>query len=632
MVSHKQEIPKRFRSRLQGMPLNVKFTLIITALTAAAVLLASIVVFRQNRKITIQESLQNVENLLERDYDTIQKQAEALNICTQFFLSDDNLTGFLLRIKNGDPISTRELLDFDSRTIASLERMVNSNSALYQVRVYAESDSVQEMMPILYSRKRLQKISWYQDEPLAGWKFDYADTLFDRRNNEEHLLSLVTEIEDSASGRIGVLETAMPMENMFPQLFGGTETIWYCFVDENGVCHTSGDKSPLSESLPDSWTTPGSLTDSEFLFQKNGSARLAMGAVPVKELSGVLICVSDISGDLSRLTESQFAFGAAMLGMLLFLAAAVNLIVKRILRQFYRILDSIGEIQKGRLDVVIKDCGTDEMGILGSQINKMLERIRQLMEENTRREMLAKNSQIRALQNQINAHFLYNVLESVKMMAEVDEEYEIADAVTSLGKLMRYNLSWKSPAVTVREEIDYIKNYLLLMNLRFDYEVYLSLRLPEEVLMQTIPKMSLQPIVENSIRHGISELAADNTIYIKGWVQDGECIIEVSDSGCGIAPENLRKLQESLAEDSPDGSPCREAGENRSSSESGDSGIGLKNVRDRIRMTFGAQYGLTMDSRLGCYTKVTLRLPATWHTGTMDLPLPPQKDMTRSSL
>lgn len=182
------------------------------------------------------------------------------------------------------------------------------------------------------------------------------------------------------------------------------------------------------------------------------------------------------------------------------------------------------------------------------------------------------------------------------MMAEIDEEYVISDAITSLGNLLRYSIRWVSGNVRVEEEIAYIRNYLILINLRFDYEIYLSLNLPEEVLKQEIPKMSLQPVVENAIYHGIEELAEDTNIYIKGMIRDGDCVIEISDAGKGMSEESLQRLRRRIAgEIEPDGG-------------SGN-GIGLKNVQDRIRMSFGAEYGITVDSKLGCYTKVTVRVP-----------------------
>jgi len=182
------------------------------------------------------------------------------------------------------------------------------------------------------------------------------------------------------------------------------------------------------------------------------------------------------------------------------------------------------------------------------------------------------------------------------MMAEIDEEYMISDAITSLGNLLRYSMKWVSGNVRVEEEIEYIRNYLMLINLRFDYEIYLSLNLPEEIMQQEIPKMSLQPIVENAIYHGIEDLAEDTNIYIKGMEKDGDCVIEISDAGKGMSDEELERLKKKIA------------GEIETYGGSV-SGIGLKNVQDRIRMSFGEKYGIDIASKLGCYTKVMVRVP-----------------------
>ena len=290
------------------------------------------------------------------------------------------------------------------------------------------------------------------------------------------------------------------------------------------------------------------------------------------------------------------SFVVIMLVLIVGLAFLIHWIVMRLLRHFYDILKSIRAVQKGDLSVRIENSGNDEMGELGEQINKMLDRIEQLMKENIDREILTKNAEIRALQNQINAHFIYNVLESIKMMAEIDEEYAISDAITSLGNLLRYSMKWVSNDVMVEEELAYIKNYLALINLRFDYEIYLSLNLPEEILRQKIPKMSLQPIVENAIYHGIEELAEDTNIYIKGFARGEDCIIEITDAGKGMSEEQAERLKKKIA------------GEVETDGGSGN-GIGLKNVQDRIRMSFGEKYGIGIDSKMGCYTKVTVCVP-----------------------
>ncbi len=476
--------------------------------------------------------------------------------------------------------------------------MINSNPSLYQVRVYADGNDVQEMMPILYGTDRMKRLEWAEDEELFGWKYDYADTIFGdgEAASKNRLAAFVTPIEDYQNGRIGVLEAAVTMETMFPRLYQTQETQMFCFLDDEGNCYSEEIKQEILEDIPKEWRKPQHLTETVSRVQKVNGKTAIVGAEPVEELSGALICIQDVSEGLAALERTRMQFILLMCGVLLLLAAAVNYIVRRVLRQFYSILESIHEVQKGDLNVVVENCGSDEMGELGSQINKMLARIRQLMEDNINREILAKNSEIRALQNQINAHFIYNVLESIKMMAEIDGKYEISDAITSLGRLLRYCMKWTSGLVTVAEEIDYIRNYLRLMNLRVDYEIYLSLNLPADLYEQQIPKMSLQPVVENAVYHGISEMAADTNIYIKGWLEDEDCVIEISDAGTGMDERELAELYGKLQ------------GKVEVSGGSGN-GIGLKNVQDRLHMNFGERYGLEISSRKGCYTKVTMRVP-----------------------
>lgn len=183
-------------------------------------------------------------------------------------------------------------------------------------------------------------------------------------------------------------------------------------------------------------------------------------------------------------------------------------------------------------------------------------------------------------------------------MAEIDEEYAISDAVTSLGKLLRYSMKWVSGNVLVEQELEYIKNYMTLINLRFDYEIYLSLNIPELILKQEIPKMSLQPIVENAICHGIEQMAEDTNIYIKGLLEGDDCVIEITDAGKGMTEDEVKRLKQKIA------------GEIDSNGGSGN-GIGLKNVQDRIHIAFGEKYGIEIASMIGCYTKIRVRIPIT---------------------
>lgn len=592
---------KKITEYFRNAKLNIKFTIIIVLFTVVPLGISIGALFHIMMQNVIDENISYMQYTMERNSDNMATRIDSVNMSTQFFLSDDSLKQVLNASVSGEELSTEDWLKFKNVEVSSLERLVNNNPLLYSVRVYAVNDQVQEMMPILYSRKRMEKQSWAEKEDYTGWNYNYTDNIFSSYTMDQNrkIMSLITQVEDRNNGTIGVIEAAMTMENMFPSLYESIEDEWSCFYTDNGEKYFGENRKPESEKLIEV-IKPRHLEDGELMtsYKESGRKKLVVSGMYIREMSGTLICVKDITSDINRVRWSRLLFFIGMAVLTVFLALVINLIVQHLLRKFYEILKSIRNVQKGDLSVVIPECGNDEMGELGTQINKMLERIKQLMNDNLNREMLAKNSEIRALQNQINAHFIYNVLESIKMMAEIDEEYAISDAVTSLGKLLRYSMKWVSGNVLVEQELEYIKNYMALINLRFDYEIYLSLNIPELILKQEIPKMSLQPIVENAICHGIEQMAEDTNIYIKGLLEGDDCVIEITDAGKGMTEDEVKRLKQKIA------------GEIDSNGGSGN-GIGLKNVQDRIHIAFGEKYGIEIASMIGCYTKIRVRIPIT---------------------
>lgn len=592
---------RKIRDWFLGAKLNVKFMILIAGAILFPIVTFSLYFFNSMEMNSIHEKEQSLEYSMNRSYEQILKNVESINMSTQFFLSDKKLNDYLVAQKRGYIYSAEELMEFTNSDIVSLERMVNNNPYLYQIRVYVDNSGMQEIMPILYRKDRMLRLDWASDEVISGWKYDYTDSIFEsfKLNQNEKIMSLVTPIDSYLYGNIGVLEVAMEMETMFPMLYEETDGEWNFFMDSNGEVYCREDMAEtMDEYLPRICANVRNQAGEPNITTMNINGDLAVvGGLYVKELDGHLICVRSMADEMKDISGLRTIFLILMAMLFVLIILLCNHIVKRLLKQFYDILHAIRDVQKGDLDVVIENCGNDEMGELGTQINTMLERIKMLMEDNINRQLLVKNSEIKALQNQINAHFIYNVLESIKMMAEIDEKYEISDAITKLGKLLRYSMKWSSSNVTVEQELEYITDYLVLINLRFDYEICLSLDIPEAIMVQDIPKMSLQPIVENSINHGIEQMAEDTTIYVKGYKEGSDCIIEITDAGRGMSPEEVEELYRKIS------------GEIDSTGGGNGNGIGLKNVQDRIKMSFGEEYGLEIASELGHYTKVKVRVP-----------------------
>ena len=593
------------KNKWAKLKLNKKFTIIIIAIVIIPFIIFSLLLFNMIEENAIREKSNTITTSMQEDHDLILKNINSINMVTQFILSDQALLSHLKDVQSGKPITVEENINFYNINIAFLERMVNNNPYLYQVRVYGDSNDMQEMMPILYQKDRMEKMPWSKNDQLKGWKFDYKDTLFDSFviGQDEKIMSLVTPINDYSRGYIGVIEVAMTMDTMFPSLYEEKDNEWFYFISNTGEIHSDledcNEGQRYIKEACDLINKNYKDSNQETFYVKMDNKPMVVGFLNIKEISGTIISIQSAEEEIAKISTMRNYIIIMLLIILVLMVLIINNIVKKLLNQLYIMVDSMRQVQKGDLSVETDVIAQDEMGELAGQFNKMLSRIRQLVEENIQREVLAKNSEIKALQNQINAHFIYNVLESIKMMAEINEEYEISDSITILGQLLRYNLKWNAKNVTVQEEINYIENYLVLMNLRYDYEIYLSLNIEEEIYDQQIPKMSLQPIVENSIYHAIEDMAEDTTIYIRGYTVGDDCIVEITDAGKGMTEEEVEQIKQKLA------------GEVEVSTSDAGSGLGLKNVHDRIQLSFGEEYGIEVYSKLHCYTKIKVTVPRT---------------------
>ncbi len=276
------------------------------------------------------------------------------------------------------------------------------------------------------------------------------------------------------------------------------------------------------------------------------------------------------------------------------LSKAIDRIVDHLLHDFNVFASCMQEIGSGNLDIEIPKLEQVEINMVAEEHNRMLAKLKKLMEENIQREVMVKEAQVKSLEKQIDSHFLYNVLDSIKMMAEVKGMYKVSDALLALGRMFRYNLQITSHSVSFQEEISYLENYLRLCNLRYDYCINLSENIPDYTRTLKVPKVILQPIAENSIVHGLDELQEDTTIYLKAYVREKCFYIEMTDMGKGMDRVCLEKVREGIL-----------TGVNQKNSTKG---IGLHNIHERIRLICGETYGVEIYSKENCYTKVVVKI------------------------
>lgn len=237
--------------------------------------------------------------------------------------------------------------------------------------------------------------------------------------------------------------------------------------------------------------------------------------------------------------------------------------------------------------------GTDEIGMLAKSYNDMMQQIAELTRRERTAQMLQQTAKFNALQAQIQPHFLYNTLETLRMMADAHDDEEVADMLQVLGKLMRSSISGKVQETTLMRELENSQNYLKLIQLRFSrlrYEVSCT----PEVQDFVCPRFILQPLVENSVQHGISRRRGDGRIAINVTQNSEFCCIDVQDNGAGIEPARLHDIRCALQEDIP--------------LQQAQGGIGIINVHSRLKIFFGDESGLELFSTPGEGTLCRIRI------------------------
>ena len=242
--------------------------------------------------------------------------------------------------------------------------------------------------------------------------------------------------------------------------------------------------------------------------------------------------------------------------------------------------------------------GTYETRELGQAVQRMVDRMRKLTDDMVKEHEAKQKSELNALQAQINPHFLYNTLDIIVWMIENGQREDAVRVVTALARFFRISLSKGRNIIPVKDELEHVRNYLLIQGMRYRNKFQYTIQAtPEAQEMSTI-KLVVQPIVENAIYHSMDFMDGDGLIEIRAGVAEGRLTITVADNGLGMTPDVVERLLTTGPES------------NRPGSTKKGSGIGLKNVQERIRLYFGPEYGVTIDSEPDEGTTVTLHLPA----------------------
>jgi two-component system sensor histidine kinase YesM len=268
-----------------------------------------------------------------------------------------------------------------------------------------------------------------------------------------------------------------------------------------------------------------------------------------------------------------------------------------LIRPFYTLIKGMRTLKQGHLGVFIPKHPGNEIGILTREFNTMSGSIRDLMRQQQQIEQEKRKAELQVLQSHIQPHFLFNTLNTIKWMAIAANETPIVESITALGNLIRPIFKKTSIVIPLQEELEYLRHYMTIMNSRYGEGAVLRIEIDSALDETTIPRLLLQPLIENSLIHGLESRQYKGVITIEGLKVQGDMLLRVSDDGIGMGKEQLAELEEQLRQNA-----LKHEGEDRDR-------IGLHNVNSRIRLHYGDSYGISMESVEGQGTTITLRLP-----------------------
>lgn len=588
---------KKVINTFSNMKLLTKLTTAYTVVILIPAILIGIYSYNQSQRYVKDE-------IVKGSWQTLLQRVDNINYKMMLMQSVCDNIAYNTRIKrflNNEYILNFYNLDDYKNIISTLiEDSYNFQQAnIYNIRIFMNNKTIPENWSSFFSEDRIKGLDWYKK-----FKEEHKDSLWvgphrmDSLNNEETndriVYTFVKKINAQGSNKyLGIAAVNILQKDMFSSMSTTLKNDEVMFVmDGSGnISYSSKDINKdemfslvkmYDKGKEGNFTYNGML----YLFKDIEQLNIrVVNQVPISELVS------------SMQTGSRNIIFAIIIGVVI-LELITYYILKIIVSKLKLIVGVMNNVSKGDFDVRIPVNQKDEIGQLALDFNVLIEKINQLIKDLLSRETAQKDAQLMALQYQINPHFIYNTIDIFRMKMELAGDYQTADAITDFGKMLRYTINNHDKYSTINGELEQVKKYIGLQQLKYGDKVALNINVQEDLLGNKILRFILQPLVENCIKHGFSSKRQTIHIDINFEKFEDKVSVEIVDDGAGIEVDKLETLncqfKDSIIESDADGR---------------DSEIGLYNINERLKLFYGEKHQILIESRKGEFTKVSFDIP-----------------------
>lgn len=525
--------------------------------------LIAVFTYGNTKKIQLERLYEELSYQMEHTIKNLDEKANNYYAVSNMFYMDNTLQSYLTA-----DYSQRGYEDLYSYVDDLFSNIKTFNPDITKISVYTSNRTLPQDEYYFYLLDPENLPDWYQTTGNGG--------VMHMQNTGNGTISFTRKLNFYESGQYQIFVYMEITEDYLNQMLGlGDEEITMVLLNDAGEIQASNHPELIGKNM-------ASINLEKQIFMKNNTA-----------YCGQLQMFTD-----SRRYDKEVGLAASRNFLVFFVSsvlalAAIYLYSRSFRNKVDKVRQGARSIGEGKLDYRIflseNGRGRDELDEIADSVNQMGEQIHTLIEESYKKELDRKISELNLLQEQINPHFLYNALSSISVLAMGNGDKVASRAILYLSDFYRITLSKGKQDIPIREELNLLESYLKIQRMRFDDSIEVEYELDESLLDVHVVKLTLQPIVENAIHHGRDDDSEVFHILIRLFEEQGKTVFEVIDDGCGMDPEKLMQLQNSM---------------NHS-----EGGYGLRNVNIRIKLQYGSQYGVYIESERGFGTKIRIEFP-----------------------
>ncbi len=585
------------------MKIRNKLIFFYVIVVMVPVLIVGLIVIQYFRQDALEKATEQTENNVQRIKTQIENQLNVpISVSNQLLLDRDMERVATTVYPPDDPIQLVNAY----RGYTDFSDYLRAYSEIKGIQLFTDNPTLLNNLQFMNADSAIQSADWYKKamgKRTIYWM--YIEDLNNPSSISGKQLSLVRQIFFPNTGKRSVLVVQVDTDYLNSLL--SQEPFDTMVADEDGYIVAAKDRSTIGRTLGDmGFEVAVGDREQERTFERaiNGmDYQVSINTlIPDSSTSGLTIVSAFASSSIVHDANRIGLIGAELIIFILLTALlAVYFNSRLISSRLLKLNRNLNRVAEGDLGTVSRIDGHDEIGQLSEQFNYMVSNINELMsqvyeasETNNRLEVMQREIKLKMLASQINPHFLFNALESIRMRAHIQGEKEIARIVQLLGKLIRRNLELGNRHTSLKSELDMVRSYLEIQKFRHGERLHYELAAEPDTLLVLLPPLIVQPLIENAIVHGLENKEAEGIVSLHAVRVGDEVLIDVIDNGAGMTPERLRQVEESI----------------RDKEENEESRIGLRNVHQRLIMTYGEECGLRISSELGKGTQIYFKIPA----------------------